>query len=172
MRKSTMILAVLVFAACGEAEDKANGADNSGVAEDSCVLSMPLTGAVEQVLDWGDSEGCAGATSGSLVTLTFGAFGGDSVVIGTVGFMFGELGPVEAYVQYRNADDDEWTAQDCTLELSRNEVVETDPDFGDTYGVAGSGTCTDAASVTAGEGDAEVLIGEFTFASDRVPGPN
>lgn len=172
------MLALLVGTACGGDVDKDNsdnpnsGANNSANTGGDCSLELPLDGAVSQTLSWGAAEGCGGATSGGLVTMTFGAFGADSVQMGFTDTMFGAPGTHETYVRFRNADDAEWTAQACSVELTTNEVVDTDPEFGDTYLFAGTGNCTAAATATAGGADGEITIGDFEFSNDSIPGPN
>lgn len=180
MRSRLLLFCLAILAAsCGDAASKDgdsntanNAANNNTGGEGDCSLNLPLDGAVSETLAWGTAEGCAGATSGGLVTLTFGAFGADSVQIGFTDTMFGEPGTHDTYVLYRNADGAEWNAQSCSVDITTNEVVDTDPEFGDTYRFAGSGRCAEPATGFGGGAEGEVTIGDFDFSNPNIPGPN
>ena len=101
--------------------------------------------------------------------MSFGSFDGPSVSIGLSEGTPGETGTVGAFVRYTNEGGAEWTARDCTLELTTNELLESDPEFADTYLLAGTGVCNENASPTSGGGDAELIIGDFSFSNNQVP---
>jgi hypothetical protein len=74
--KYMVIFSMIIFAGCG---------DDSSESSDGCSLKGTLTGEVNKTIDWNDSNGCAAAVSGTLLTFTFGAFQSDSIIIGTFG---------------------------------------------------------------------------------------
>ncbi len=163
-RKTTLTIGIALLIGCGPVDEKDG---NNGVDEEpndeTCALQISLGGTVTKDLDWNSQNGCGGATSGSLVTMTFGVLGDETVFIGGSGAA-GELATdVDAYVTYR-AGEDEWTAQDCTYDVTRNELVESDPEFGDQYAMAGEGSCSGIATPTGGDAEGELEVGDFTFA--------
>ena len=174
--RSLFVFPLLVVGlGCGtDAKNNGDGGSNNGSSGGDivCGLDTTLSGAVEQTVAWGSGQGCAAASSGSLLTFTFGAFGGESIVVGASGGAGITAEGVDAYVTYRDADFEgsgeaaEWTTRDCTIDITRNELVESDPDFGDLYLVEGNGSCTTPATPMANGGAAtgELTIGDFEFA--------
>lgn len=177
MRNFSHLLVLLLLIAglgCGaDAKNNGDGGSNNGADNDdtSCAFNTELSGAVEQSVAWGSGQGCAAASSGSLLTFTFGAFGGESLVVGASGEAGMTAEGVDAYATYRVADYEgtgeaaEWTTRDCTIDITRNELIESDPEFGDLYLVEGNGSCTTPAvpMVNGGAATGEVTIGDFDF---------
>lgn len=160
--KYLFLVVVLIFGCGDDADKKSNNANNQN-SDDPCNFETALSGEVEQEISWGQSQGCGAATSGSLVTFTFGVLGDESIIVGITG---GEPGTtadgLDAYFTYRMGDD-EWTTNDCILNLTRNEVIESDPDFGDTYALEGDGSCASPATGSLGDATGEIEIGDFEF---------
>ncbi|MEZ4459247.1 MAG: hypothetical protein R3E66_05890 [bacterium] len=147
--KALIWVSVFALMGCG---------DDSSESESVCSLKGSLTGTVNQSVDWNDANGCAAASSGTLLTFTFGAFQSDSIVIGTSGEAGVLATGVDAYVMYRDANGAEWNNQNCLVDFTRNDAV-ADGD----YIMGGTATCQGPATPFGGGAQGEINYGPLTF---------
>lgn len=188
MTRLIIFAVAVLFGACGPDDDN-NGANNgnngsannggnnsnngvvanNGAPTGDCFLRVDLSGAVMESLEWGLSEGCGGG-SGSEENRVAVGFGGITTDLNvkviltdaTKGMVGDALG---AEVSVRLVDmDQEWLATDCTVDLTTNEIVDSN-EVGDSVLLEGTGSCPSAATAVEPNTAEPVEVGDFQFRS-------
>ena len=186
MKNEIMTVAItLALAGCSSVADKNNGdvatnngsannanngtVGNNGMADGECLLHVDLTGGVTESIVWGLGEGCGGGggSEENRVTVGFGGITTDLNVKITLTDatkeVVGDGLPAEVLVRIVETDE-QWLAADCTVDLTTNEIVDTNA-VGDSVLLEGTGSCASAAvAVDPNTGD-PVEVGAFEFKS-------
>jgi len=157
----------LLLAGCpnGDDTDDTDTGEPLGIA---CFLTMPLSGGLEEDIDWDDTQGCRGGGDWQSVTAAFGGPGTDIEVRIKVMAVQEQTGTdLDATVRVEHETLGTWETGegDCTVDLNQNQFVEQTM-TSETWRVGGSGSCSgDAVGVDDNPG-AAVTIGDFAFRSD------
>lgn len=154
----TLVIAASILVGCSDDEES-----ESSPAE-LCSIQVQLTGAVEESISVEPSQGCASSSSNGQVGLSFNVSSSPTILLSFGEVVAGENATgLDASFRYLTSDFDEWNARDCTIDLSRNELIESDDTFGDTYALEGTGTCNDVAIPSGGDAMGDISVGDFEF---------
>jgi hypothetical protein len=158
-----LVFAVLALTACGGDDGDGAPAD----PEERCRLTVTLSGALSETLDYDSDAGCSGSSTDVYTALSWGGFE-DSAPINFGVFVNGSIAaPSEgtlSSVQITSADGQvTWeTPTTCLVDITKSTLTDDDPDIGKSYTLEGQGTCSEPAVDNIGDGG-EVTVGSFTF---------
>ncbi len=164
------LIVVVVGLGCGEDTEKANQDQESDELEIPS-LNIELKGAVERSISWGEDDHCSSTGPTDYVLLQY--FGDmlvdteEQIHLRIEGIVHGEeASGLDAWVSYHDEEDNEWRAEECTVEITTNEEVAEDTGDLTRYLIVGSGHCTDDGELVGQDNEqAEPIeFGPFEFA--------
>jgi hypothetical protein len=162
-------LALLVGLSCLPACGSDDGGDGGGAsggtggqtAQGVCQLDASLSGAVEETVAWDEQDGCGGngdATAQNVV-LAWGVVIGLNVKLTIGSIAPGSTGSHSGFVEVHD-DKKLWRTGDagCTIDVTKFETIE-----GDTYAIAGTGSCAGSLGPVEGGASGTITLGDFSF---------
>jgi len=139
----------MLLAGCPNSDDTddTDTGDDPGVA---CFLTMPLSGGLDEDIDWASAEGCRGGGDWQSVTAAFGGPATDFDVTIKVMAVQEQTGTgLDATVRIEHDTLGNWETGDgdCAVDLDQNVFVEQSM-TSETWRVGGSGSWTSPGDPT------------------------